>query len=236
MALATTATTALAIAKHTPADAYIRAKLQADSKHGLELLQHGVTNYLNATRDSNGNLVYPGDNVDLGQLISPRYGFLPQKLSKSYDWVIKTSSASGQPSVSICLKLVGTQTRIEGEVLGDVQKMHKNTFMGNTCDSASTGQTGGNLVKWMPLSEIPKKASSVPTDQGTTTTPTDTSGQGGTPPPAPQPTPAPAPENTSTSQQTTVSVTTNNTSTTATVTTSGTGLLQTVINIIKKLF
>lgn len=214
MALAYTATTAIAIANHTPADAYIRAKLQTDSKHGLELLQHGVTNYLNATRDSNGNLVYPGDNVDLGQLISPRYGFLPQKLSKSYDWVVKTSSASGQPGVSICLKLVGTQTQIEGEVLGNVQKMHKNTYMGGTCESASNGQSGKNLVKWVLLSEIPNKSSGT-SGQGTTTTT--------------------SPQSTDNTQSSTISVTTNTVSTTVTVKTSGTRLLQNVVNTIKKL-
>lgn len=141
---------------YIPAEAHMRQLLQLDAERGLKSLENSTTRYLDANRDVNGNIVYPGAGINLVSAVTPAYGFLPAAVRKEMTWDVETGSLGGMPAVGICLKPIGSSTTGQRVVLLNLQaKMPVgSTFVAPNCYATSNTGEGSHLTYWLPLAHI----------------------------------------------------------------------------------
>lgn len=141
---------------YVPLDAQMRAMIQHDAAQGIKALDCAVSRYLDGNRDSSGNIIYPGDNVNLVPAVTPGYGFLPANVRKQMTWAITTGELNSMPAVGICLKPIGASTPIQQQVLANLQAQEPvgSTFVGTGCNATANVAGGTTLTYWIPLAHI----------------------------------------------------------------------------------
>jgi hypothetical protein len=149
------AVTAVSI-NYIPMDAQMRALIQKDATTGLKSLECAVTRYLDANRGTDGNIIYPGDGVNLLSAVTPAYGFLPADVRKQMTWQIATGTVSGMPAVGICLRPINTSTPLQREVLANVQTQMPvgSAYIGSGCNATANVAGGGSLTYWIALAHV----------------------------------------------------------------------------------
>jgi hypothetical protein len=143
-------------ANYIPVDAQMRALIQKDADHGFKSLECAVTRYLDATRGSDGNIIYPGDGVNLAAAVAPAYGFLPADVRKQMTWQIATGQVSGMQAVGICLRPINASTPIQREVIANLQTQLPvgSAYVGAGCNATANVAGGGALTYWIPLAHV----------------------------------------------------------------------------------
>lgn len=141
---------------YIPVTAKIRETVQVDGLTYIESLEGAVTRYFDATRDVDGNLVYPGNGVNMVPLIAPDYGFMPPQLV-DLGWEVRTAQYNGLDAVGICLRPVGTS--ISGpsqEALEGIQAKlpAASTFVSTACNATSDTVGGTYLTHWVVLQHM----------------------------------------------------------------------------------
>jgi hypothetical protein len=141
---------------YIPVDAQTRALLQRDADHGIKSLECAVTRYLDADRGTDGNIIYPGDGVNLAAAVTPAYGFMPADVRKQMTWQIATGTVSGMPAVGICLRPINASTVIQREVLSNLQTQLPvgSAYVGAGCNATANVAGGGALTYWIPLAHV----------------------------------------------------------------------------------
>lgn len=142
---------------YVPADALVRQQIFKEAQAGLESIEQGVGRYLNSNRDLDGNIIYPGDGVNLVSAFSPNYGYLPPDVHKEMTWEVVTGHmALNMPAVGICLKPVATSTAMQQATLTELQTRLPvgATFVSTGCQATSNTAGGTHLTYWLPLSHI----------------------------------------------------------------------------------
>jgi hypothetical protein len=141
---------------YIPIDAQTRALLQKDADHGFKSLECAVTRYLDADRGTDGNIIYPGDGVNIAAAVAPAYGFMPADVRKQMTWQIATGTVSGMPAVGICLRPINASTVIQREVISNLQTQLPvgSAYVGAGCNATANVAGGGALTYWIPLAHV----------------------------------------------------------------------------------
>lgn len=137
-------------------DAVMRQSLQKETDYGLHLLEFGVIRYLDARRNTDGNIIYPGDGVDLKGALSPQYGFIPANVRGELTWSVVTGNMSGQPAVGICVYPIAATTGSQQHALNNLQRMLPigASYVANACNATSNTAGGSALTYWVVLAHI----------------------------------------------------------------------------------
>ncbi|WP_434716171.1 hypothetical protein [Paraburkholderia sp. A3RO-2L] len=154
--LALTVAVSAVTVNYVPWTAQTRHMMQVDATDGLHSLEGSVTRYLDAHRDSSGNIIYPGDGVNLAPAVAPTYGFIPANVRKQMTWSVTTGTMSGLPSVGICLSPIGASNADEQAVLANLQTQLPigSSFVSTGCNATSNVAGGAALTYWIPLAHI----------------------------------------------------------------------------------
>lgn len=148
--------TGLAI-KYVPSDAYQKQQTFQGLMQGYGSMHEATVRYLQDNRDAQGLLPYPGAGVDLKDVVFPRYGFLPAKVSSDVTWQVTTGQVYGQQAVGLCAKPVGaelserTQRAME---LVQAQMPQSSTFLGTACNATANVAGGNHMTYWVILSHL----------------------------------------------------------------------------------
>lgn len=137
-------------------DAVTRQSLQKDTDYGLHLLEFGVIRYLDAHRNAEGNIVYPGDGVNLKAALYPMYGFVPADVRNELTWDVTTGTLAGQPAVGICVYPKGVVTDIQRHVLANIQRTLPlgSAYQANACRATSNSSDGAALTYWVIVAHV----------------------------------------------------------------------------------
>lgn len=156
ISIALIAAVTAATVSYAPIDAQQRQQMQKEADRGIKALECAVTRYLDANRGTDGNIIYPGDGVNVINNVTPAYGFLPSDVRKEMTWSIQTGQVSGMPAVGICLRPIAASTTMEQDVLAKLQNRLPvgSTFVGAACNSTSNVAGGGYLTYWVPLAHV----------------------------------------------------------------------------------
>ncbi|MBU9200008.1 hypothetical protein KTD31_01145 [Burkholderia multivorans] len=154
--LALTIAVTTVTANYIPWTAQSRHMMQVEAAGGLHSLEGSVTRYLDAHRDSNGNIIYPGDGVNLAPAVAPTYGFIPADVRKQMTWSLTTGTMDGLPSVGICLRPIGAGTVDEQVVLANLKTQLPvgSAFIGTGCNAVADAAGGSTLTYWVPLAHV----------------------------------------------------------------------------------
>lgn len=156
ISIALMAALAAATFNYIPADAVLRQLVQKDAAAGLQQLQGGATRYFDAHRSPDGNIIYPGDNLDLKGLLAPQYSFIPADVRGEMTWDIRTASYNGLPAVAICVRPLGQSNPLQRGALENLQRTLplNSAFVANTCGALSNQADGQALTYWLVLEHI----------------------------------------------------------------------------------
>lgn len=156
ISIALMAAMAVATISHIPADAVMRQSLQKEVDYGLRLLEFGVTRYLDAHRDTEGNIIYPGDGVNLKPLLTPQYSFIPANVRGDLTWEAVTAPYQGQPAVSICARPVGSSTGSYRVALENIQRTLPvgSAFVSSACGATTNDPAGDRITYWVVVSHV----------------------------------------------------------------------------------
>lgn len=141
---------------YTPMEAYTRQNIVNEAEKGLDSLESGVIRYLDANRDVAGNIVYPGDGVDLVSAIAPLYTFIPGDVQGQLTWSVVTGPyIGGLPAVGICLQPVGVSTDVQVQAMEALQRRSPvgSTFINTACNSTGDSVSGDHLTRWVVVSQ-----------------------------------------------------------------------------------
>lgn len=141
---------------YIPIDAQMRQLMQKDADRGIKALECAVTRYLDANRGTDGNIIYPGDGVNVLNNVTPAYGFRPADVRNEMTWAVQTGPVSGMPAVGICLRPIAASTAMQQEVLLKLQNLLPvgSTFVGSACNATSNVTNGGYLTYWIPVAHV----------------------------------------------------------------------------------
>ena len=145
-----------ATVNYIPIDTALRMKMREEMKTGLENLHASVSLYFDDNRDINGDVVYPGDAVDLTPYVTPVYGFVPAAVS-GLGWTLTSGTIYGQPAAHVCIQPTsGVGSDLQVSALHDLARLLPvgSTFVGDTCWATADLPTGDRLSYWIPLSHI----------------------------------------------------------------------------------
>ncbi|KVP16992.1 hypothetical protein [Burkholderia ubonensis] len=141
---------------YSPMDAQMRQLMQKEADRGIKAIECAVTRYLDANRGTDGNIIYPGNGVNLIPAVTPAYGFLPANVRKEMTWEITTGQVSGMNSVGICLRPISASTAIQRDVLNNLQGQLPvgSAYVSSGCNATSNVAGGGYLTYWVPLAHV----------------------------------------------------------------------------------
>ena len=141
---------------YAPLDATMRQLMQKEGDRGIKALECAVTRYLDANRGTDGNIIYPGNGVNLMAAVAPAYGFLPANVRNEMTWDINTGQVNGMNAVGVCLRPINASTSLQREVLGNLQAQLPvgSTFVGSGCNATANAVGGGALTYWIPLAHV----------------------------------------------------------------------------------
>lgn len=141
---------------YVPMDAQLRQQMYKEAERGVKALDCAVTRYLDANRGSDGNIIYPGDDVALSSAVTPAYGFMPANVRKDMTWQVVTGQVSGMPAVGICLYPVSGATTLQREVLLKLQAQLPvgGAYVGAACNATANTAEGAALTYWVPLAHV----------------------------------------------------------------------------------
>jgi hypothetical protein len=156
MAIALMSAFIAALVPNISADAVMRQSIQKETDYGLHLLEFGVIRYLDAHRDTNGNIIYPGNGVDLKPALSPMYAFIPANVRTELTWSVITGTVQGQPGVAICAYPVTTSNAPQKSALQNIQRTLPvgSAYLGDACNATSDSPTGVALSYWVVVSHV----------------------------------------------------------------------------------
>ncbi len=157
ISIALLASVAAVTINHIPADALVRQQMHKEAEAGLQTTINGVGRYLNSTRDGSGNIIYPGDGVNVAPLFAPNYGFMPADVSKQMTWEVMTAHLNQDlPAVAICLRPIDISSTTQVETLEQLRGRMPvgSTFVSNACGAISNTVGGTHLTHWLPLAHI----------------------------------------------------------------------------------
>lgn len=154
-----TATITLTIT-HIPLSAYEQARMISQTQEGFTSLSSATVRYLNAHRDLEGFIIFPGDAVDMVPLITPDYGFVPAKVLNSFGWQAQSGYYKGLQAVGICLSpLVGAKVDPElVNLLPNIQSRlpEESSVLANSCFTQTDEGGGNSLTHWVILNHLEK--------------------------------------------------------------------------------
>ncbi len=141
---------------YMPVDAQQRQLIQKEAEYGFKSLEGSVTRYLKANKDGAGNIIYPGDGVNLMSVVAPTYGFLPADVRKQMTWEITTGQVSAMNAVGICLRPTAESTNIQREVLTHLKDQLPvgSAYLGSACNATSNVVGGSHLTYWIALQHV----------------------------------------------------------------------------------
>lgn len=156
ISIALLAAVAAAGINHIPAEAYLRQVMLSSSEAGINSLQGTVERYLNANRDINGDIVYPGANIDLEPTLSPAYGFIPSDIRSELTFDVRTGTVYGLNAVGICVRPVAQATEDQRTVLDALQRRLPvgSSFIGSGCNATANATGGDSLTYWIILDHL----------------------------------------------------------------------------------
>lgn len=157
ISIALLASVAAVTINYVPADALVRQQMQKEAEAGLQTAINGVGRYLNSTRDGSGNIIYPGDGVNVAPLFAPNYGFLPPDVRKQMTWEVMAAHMTPElPAVAICLRPIDISSSTQVETLEQLRSRMPvgSAFVSTACGATSNTAAGTHLTYWMPLSHI----------------------------------------------------------------------------------
>lgn len=156
ISIALMAAVAAASFNYIPADAVLRQLLQREVAAGVQTLQGGATRYFDAHRDAKGNIIYPGDGVDLKGFVSPLYGFIPADVRGEMTWDMRTASYNGLPAVAICVRPLAESNPLQRSAISNVQRNLplNSAFVANSCGVTNDQADGQALTYWVVLEHI----------------------------------------------------------------------------------
>lgn len=157
ISIALLASVAAVSINHVPLEAYQRQLLQKEAQAGLEVIEKGVGRYLNSHRDGSGNIIYPGDGVNMVPLFAPSYGYLPADVQKQMTWeVVAARMAVDMPAVSICLHPIDFPTPLQQTTLAEIKARLPmgSAFLSTDCRATADSADGTHLTYWLPISHI----------------------------------------------------------------------------------
>lgn len=139
-----------------PADALLRQSLQKEAAHGVQLLEAGVVRYLDANRDADGNIIFPGEGVDLRPALYPMYGFIPADVRNELTFEITTGRVAGMSAVGICVRPVAQSSAVQQAALESIQRTlpQASAFLGAGCNATASSSGGIALTYWVILNHI----------------------------------------------------------------------------------
>lgn len=141
---------------HIPVDAYLRQAMQTEVQGGIQSLEGSVVRYLNNTRDGNGNLVYPGDGLNLLPTIAPMYGFIPADPRGELTWAVSTGQFNGYDAVGICVHPVTQTSDNQKQVLSALERTLPvgSSFLATSCNASADEANGDSLTYWIVLNHL----------------------------------------------------------------------------------
>lgn len=153
ISIALMAALAAASFNYIPADAVMRQLLQKESAAGLQQIQAGVTRYFDAHRDTDGNIIYPGDGLDMAPLFAPQFGFMPANVRGEMTWQARTASYGALPAVAVCVYPISGSTELQRTALTNIQRTLplNSAFVANSCGATSNQTDGQALTYWIIL-------------------------------------------------------------------------------------
>lgn len=156
ISIALMAAVAAAGINHIPADAYMRQIMLTQADTGIQSLKGTVERYLNANRDVNGDIVYPGANIDLEPSLAPAYGFIPSDIRSELTFDVKTGAVYGLEAVGICVRPVAQATDDQRKVLDALQSRLPvgSSFVGSGCNATTNATGGDSLTYWVVLNHL----------------------------------------------------------------------------------
>lgn len=157
ISIALLASVAAVSMNHIPVDAYLRQQMMKEAEAGIQMASNGVGRYLNSHRDTSGNIIYPGDGVNLAPLYAPNYGFLPQDIRKELTWEVTAAKLSPDlPAAAICLRPVSTSSALQQDVLERLRAQLPvgSAYVNTGCNATSNVVGGTHLTYWLPISHI----------------------------------------------------------------------------------
>lgn len=155
--LVLSAAATVTVLNYTPAESLIRHQVMREAQNGLALAEAGVIRYLDANRDGNGYVLFPGEAVDLAPQVSPEFGFLPAPIRGRLQWSITTGFYQGLPGVGICLFPVsGTLTDKQKSDLIRIQESLPaySAVVANDCAAQNDVKGGDHLTYWVILTHL----------------------------------------------------------------------------------
>lgn len=141
---------------YSPLDAQLRMMMQKEGDRGIKALECAVTRYLDANRGTDGNIIYPGNGIDLAAAVTPAYGFMPANVRKEMTWEIATGQVSGMNAVGICLRPISTSNAIQQDVLVKLRNQLPvgSAYVGTGCNAVADAANGTALTYWIPLAHV----------------------------------------------------------------------------------
>lgn len=157
LAIALSAMALTMTVNHIPLSATMQAKALSSSELGVHQLESGIVRYLDASRDGDGYLVYPGTNTDMIPLVTPSFAFLPAA-PEGFTWEVRAGLYEGtEPGVWGCLRPTGVLDETYRPVL---QRLKQRLPVGSAFINVACGSTvsddfaGDRLTFWVLLSHF----------------------------------------------------------------------------------
>lgn len=142
---------------YVPVEAYTRQATQTETLKYLSAMEGTVSRYFNTQRDGSGNIIYPGDGVNLMPIMTPGFGFSPPDI-RGLTWQVTTGTIYGQAAVGICVLPQGgaSATTTQREVMGNIQHSYPvgSTFIGSSCNAGSDVAGGDHMTYWIILRHL----------------------------------------------------------------------------------
>ncbi|KVP75151.1 hypothetical protein [Burkholderia ubonensis] len=156
ISIALVATITAVTMNYSPLDAQMRMLMQKEADRGIKAIECAVTRYLDANRGTDGNIIYPGNGVNLVAAVTPAYGFLPANVRTEMTWEITTGQLSGMNAVGICLRPIAASTTMQRDVLGKLKAQLPvgSAYIGSACNATADAVGGTNLTYWVPLAHV----------------------------------------------------------------------------------
>lgn len=141
---------------YVPMEAHQRQQMQKEVDRGIKALECAVTRFLDANRGTDGNILYPGDGVDMVSAVTPAYGFMPAQVRKEMNWEVTTGQVSGMPAVGICIRPAAISNEMQREVLANLQSQYPvgSTFVGSSCNATANVADGAFMTFWVPIAHV----------------------------------------------------------------------------------
>lgn len=122
--------------------------------YGLLMMEQATSEYFRNNIDpETGEVIFPGNGLNMKMAITPTFGFLPANVSNEITWDMITGTMNGLPSVGLCVKPLSKDLSAlrNANRFVKTQLPNQTAVLGDECGATTNTPNGAYLTYWMAL-------------------------------------------------------------------------------------